>query len=152
MKERNRKFWPKGSAGEGKFRRYFPAEYHSWNSAYGRCYRPSMPSYYRYGARGIEMCERWRSSPWVFYCDMGPRPAGHTLDRIDPNGNYEPGNCRWATPKQQSDNIDRSAVTTRAEVIDMIRSLRGTGSSRNVAALCGVSHVTVQKYWRECVA
>jgi len=65
-----------------------------------RCYKPSSSSFAYYGGRGITVHPRWHSLP-NFYADMGERPEGASLDRIDTNGNYEPGNVRWATSTQQ---------------------------------------------------
>lgn len=86
--------------------------YYSWSSMLGRCNNPNDPSYPRYGGRGIGVCERW-SAFESFLADMGERPEGKTLDRF-PNkfGNYEPGNCRWATAKEQANNLERNFVTT----------------------------------------
>lgn len=70
----------------------------------GRCYTPTDAKFQHYGGRGITVCERWLNSFENFLSDMGERPPGLTLDRIDTNGNYEPGNCRWATPLVQSRN------------------------------------------------
>lgn len=78
--------------------------YRIWSSMWRRCTEPQNNSYRNYGARGISVCERWRDF-WQFADDIGPRPsANHSIDRIDVNGNYEPSNCRWATPLQQSRN------------------------------------------------
>jgi hypothetical protein len=80
-----------------------PPEYRSWEGMRRRCSNPKADNYAYYGARGIYVCERWRTFQ-NFLTDMGPRPPGKTLDRIDVNGNYEPGNCRWATASEQRAN------------------------------------------------
>lgn len=77
-------------------------EYKSWESMKRRCLSPASPDYPNYGGRGITVCDEWRDSFGAFLADMGPRPRGHTLDRIDPNGGYTPKNCRWSTAVQQA--------------------------------------------------
>ena len=79
-------------------------EYESWMHAKGRCFNSDNAAYLNYGGRGITMCEKWKNSFEAFYSDMGPCPPKYTLDRKDNDGNYEPGNCRWATRKTQNRN------------------------------------------------
>jgi len=79
--------------------------YGAWNQMINRCHNPNNYSFGRYGARGIFVCERWREDFRNFLADMGERPDGMSVDRIDPAGPYAPGNCRWATSKEQRANI-----------------------------------------------
>jgi hypothetical protein len=81
--------------------------YLSWQAAKSRCYNPKTVNYPSYGGAGITVCDRWRDSFENFLSDMGKRPKGCTLDRIDPCGHYEPSNCRWATPKEQTATTSR---------------------------------------------
>lgn len=90
-------FYQRGGRKESK-------EYKAWCHAKSRCFNPNDHKYRIYGARGVTMCEEWRKSFTAFFEHMGKCPPNHSLDRIDVNGHYEPGNCRWATAKEQRYN------------------------------------------------
>ena len=83
-------------------------ELNAWCGAKSRCYNPKDEKYHCYGARGITMCNEWRNDAKAFLDYMGPCPPKFTLDRIDVNGNYEPGNCRWASHTTQARNRQNS--------------------------------------------
>lgn len=96
----------------GKFKHPLYQNYHQMIK---RCHNPDHPRYASYGGRGITVCSRWREDFWAFVEDVGPRPEGKnngrsvwSLDRIDNNGNYEPGNTRWATNQTQVLNRNSS--------------------------------------------
>lgn len=86
-------------------------EYNVWKNMVDRCYNPQNKDYKYYGARGISVCDRWVNSVHNFVSDMNLRPsAGHSIDRINNDGNYEPSNCRWATIKEQNANKRKSRI------------------------------------------
>jgi hypothetical protein len=80
-------------------------EYPIWLRMIDRCKNPNNPRYAVYGGRGIAVCDEWKNSFLAFFTHIGPRPTSkHSLDRINVNGNYEPGNVRWATATEQANN------------------------------------------------
>lgn len=95
-----------------------PPEYTSWADMIQRCCNPNSQVYRYYGARGIAVCDRWRSSFECFLIDMGPRPPNHSLERVDNMRGYDPGNCEWATRKQQARNT-RSVKLVMVDGVEM---------------------------------
>jgi hypothetical protein len=109
-------------------------EYTSWVGMRFRCGNPNDPGFQNYGGRGISVCERWLSSFEAFYEDMGPRPSDkYSIDRINNDGNYEPGNCRWATDLEQVRNTRSNVAATihgeRVLLTDAARRLGMTTGS-----------------------
>ena len=92
--------------------------YMVWGSMIQRCTNPNNSGWPDYGARGISVCERWLTFE-NFLADMGERPDGLSIDRVDNNGNYEPGNCRWATASQQQRNRRRPVYYDRGKPLPM---------------------------------
>lgn len=89
---------------KGKEKKGVSPTYKSWRAMIQRCTESSNIGYKYYGALGTSVCERWLESFENFLADMGERPKNKSLDRIDPFGNYEPTNCRWATSREQAMN------------------------------------------------
>lgn len=88
-------------------------EYRAWHAMKDRCTNPRCAVWDRYGGRGITVCDRWLQSFSAFLADVGPRPESNmSIDRIDNNGNYEPGNVRWATQLQQQTNSSQARLLT----------------------------------------
>lgn len=116
-----------------------PTEYRIWAGMKTRCLNKKSKPYKNYGGRGITICERWKDSFANFLADVGPRPKGMSLDRIDNDGNYEPGNVRWATHKQQANNR-RQRKNTRFASLPM--------GKISVPELVSITGLDYHKVWR----
>lgn len=104
--------------------------YNSWVAMIQRCYDEDSTSYDRYGARGITVCHRWRGEEGFenFLADMGERPNGQSLDRIDNEGHYSPNNCKWSTVKEQNRNRRSTRlVEYRGRTISLVEAIELSG-------------------------
>lgn len=118
-------------------------EHESWQAMMGRCYTKSAGGYDRYGGRGITVCDRWHSFE-NFLENMGPRPPGTSIDRINGRGNYEPGNCRWASQAVQVRNTTRVTLTERSVAL-IKRQLIGGAEPLRLAAEYNVRPMTIYR-------
>lgn len=107
--------------------------FRSWTKAKQRCFDPKHVAFHKYGGAGITMCDKWKNSFADFYSDMGEPPTPrHSLDRIENTKGYEPGNCRWASKKQQSDNSQwPRLITFRGETKNLSEWARSLGMDIN---------------------
>jgi len=110
-----KKFTPRAKHGHSPFGKPSPT-YRSWDSMIQRCTNPKNRAWKNYGARGVQICPRWRESFEAFLQDVGLRPDGMTLDRKDGRGNYLPENCQWATKLTQNNNRRDSSRVTKSGV------------------------------------
>lgn len=117
----------------------WPPEYYVWRTMKARCLNPNNPKWERYGARGIKVHEPWVNDFQAFYNYVGPRPSDeHSIDRIDNDGHYEPGNVRWATAQEQVDNrectlkveLSDGRVVTPKEAMEELGLTRGAFYAR----------------------
>ena len=125
--------------------------YQSWRAMIARCTKPNAAHFDDYGGRGIRVCERWFSFA-DFLADMGERPAGTSIERRDNDGNYEPGNCDWATATEQARNRRNSRLNVVAVAIIRHAARRGA-RTRDLAWAFDVhstlvSHVLAGRAWR----
>lgn len=116
-------------------------EYRAWHDMLHRCYNPKNKRYVSYGGRGIYVCGRWRAAFANFLMDMGPRPDGYTLERLDNNAGYRPENCKWGTQHEQAHN--RRDVRLSWEKTREIRALYPELSQYALAQLFNVDRTTI---------
>lgn len=118
-------------------------EFSSWSAMMDRCYCETNKGYHRYGGRGIAVCERWRNDFQAFLEDMGPRPKGHSIGRINNNLGYFPENCQWQNAKQQGRNT--RSVKLDARKVAEIRSLYGRLEQEDLAKRYGVTQSCISR-------
>lgn len=141
--------------GHTRGHQYSPT-YHSWQAMLARCRYLERDKENKHAGRGIKVCDRWQKSFENFLSDMGERPEGTTLERSNNNGNYDPGNCVWATATQQARNRRNARLTFDAAKQVASRMLRGE-RAKAVALDYGISEslpreILKGRTWRDALA
>ena len=122
----------------------YTAIYRTWSNMLNRCYYKNSTNYDRYGGRGITVCDRWRKSLITFYADMGDKPFPKAeLDRINNDGNYEPGNCRWLTHVENARKTSRIKLTM--EIARKIRQDAKTMKNMEIAKKYSISDSAISR-------
>lgn len=126
-------------------------EYAIWSKMKGRCLNTNSPDYSRYGERGITVCDRWKDSFDNFLEDMGPRPEPrnlYSIERVNNNGNYEPGNCKWATRTEQNNNTRRNTSYRISIPDDTLVPYEGRGVTlKELSEITGIHLVALKYRW-----
>lgn len=140
--------------GHTRGRKHSPT-YESWRAMLARVRYLERDTEQKHAGRGITVCERWQTFD-NFLADMGERPAGSTIDRIDNDGNYRPSNCKWSTPTEQARNRRNAKLTFETAVEVAGRMLAGE-SSKSVAAVYGLSEslpreILKGRTWKDALA
>jgi hypothetical protein len=130
--------------------------YRSWQAMKERCFNEKSIGYKRYGGKGITVCERWKNSFENFLADMGERPEGKTIDRIDHTGNYEPSNCKWSTRKEQARNtydtiLDEDKVRIIKKLIRENNLTQKEIGNKFGVSLYTISKIKLGKIWRDVI-
>lgn len=129
---------------DGKHGRSRSLEYRIWQAMRQRCSNPRNTHYKNYGGRGIRVCKSWAGSFVAFYSDMGPRPNGTSIDRIDNDGGYSPSNCRWASKAEQGVNMrSNRLLTVDGETLTVVEWAARTGIGE------GAIRSRIQRGWSD---